>query len=99
MRAFTALAVVLIPLAAAAQEQPTTNQRPILKIIGDNNSLTSEDRNAYCFWAGQLYSLGASFCSRQQTLTTCTEVAGRRTMWVNKDNDKNCEKNPSTTPQ
>jgi hypothetical protein len=99
MRAFTALAVVLIPFAAAAQEQPTTNQRPVLKIIGDYNSLTLEDRNAYCFWAGQLYSVGASFCSRQQTLTSCTEVAGRRPMWVNKDNDKNCDKNPSTTPQ
>ena len=99
MRALTALAVVLFPFAATAQEQPATNQRPVLKIIGEYNSLTSEDRNAYCFWAGQLYSLGGSFCSRQQTLTTCTEVAGQRPMWVNKDNDKNCDKNPSTTPQ
>ena len=99
MRALAALAVVLIPIAAAAQEQPTTNPRPVLKIIGDYNSLTTEDRNAYCFWAGQLYSLGASFCSRQQTLTTCIEVAGRRPTWVSKDNDKNCDKNPSATPQ
>jgi hypothetical protein len=33
MRAFAMLAVVLIPFAAAAQELPTTNQRPVLKII------------------------------------------------------------------
>jgi hypothetical protein len=99
MRAFTALAVVLIPFAASAQEQPTTNQRPILKIVGDYNGLTSEDRDTYCFWSGQLYSLGASFCSRQQTLTTCTEVAARRPVWVNKDNDKNCDRNSSATPQ
>jgi hypothetical protein len=65
------------PLAAAAQEQPTTAQRQKLRLTGDYGWLTLEDRNSYCFWGGELYSIGAAFCSRQQTLTTCTEVAGR----------------------
>ncbi len=89
---------MMVPFAVAAQEQPQV-QRPILKIGGDYSGLTAEDRNAYCFWSGQLYSVGASFCSRQQTLTTCTEMSGRRPVWVSKDNDKNCDRNPSTTPQ
>ena len=98
MRALTALILAMVPFAVAAQE-PQQVQRPILKIGGDYSGLTAEDRGTYCFWAGQLYSIGASFCSRQQTLATCTEVAGRRPVWVNKDNDKNCDRNPSTTPQ
>jgi len=90
--------VAMLPLAAAAQEQAPAAQRPILRITGDTAGLTLEDRNSYCFWAGQLYSIGAAFCSRQQTLTTCTEVAGRRPTWVAKENDKFCDRNVSVTP-
>jgi len=97
MRALTALVLVMVPLAAAAQEQPPA-QRPILRITGDYAGLTPEDRNAYCLWAGQLYSIGAAFCSRQQTFVTCTEVAGRRPIWVSKENDKFCDRNASLTP-
>ena len=98
MRALTALVVILLPIAATSQEQ-TVLQRPVVRITGDYAGLTNEDRNSYCLWAGQLYSIGASFCSRQQTLTTCSEVAGRRPTWVAKENDKFCDKNPSLTPQ
>jgi hypothetical protein len=102
MRAPTALLVVLLsftlPWAAAAQEQAPA-PRSILRITGDYSGLTAEDRASYCLWAGQLYSIGASFCSRQQTLTTCTEVANRRPTWVAKENDKFCDRNPSLTPQ
>lgn len=98
MRALAAVLMVMLPLAAAAQEPPPA-QRPILRITGDHAGLTAEDRTSYCLWAGQLYSIGASFCTRQQTLTTCTEVAGRRPAWVNKENDKFCDRNPSQTPQ
>jgi hypothetical protein len=48
--------------------------------------------------AGELFSIGAAFCSRQQTLTTCTEVAGRCPIWVSKENDKFCDRNSSLTP-
>ncbi|MBN9086755.1 MAG: hypothetical protein J0J01_07595 [Reyranella sp.] len=98
MRALTALLVVMLPCAAMAQEQPAA-QRPILRITGDYAGLTKEDRDSYCLWAGQLYSIGAAFCSRQPTLTTCTEVAGRRPAWIAKENDKFCDRNPSLTPQ
>jgi hypothetical protein len=54
---------------------------------------------AYCFWNGQLFSVGATFCIRQASVATCTEDPGKRPIWVNKDNDKFCDKNPSTTPQ
>jgi hypothetical protein len=104
MRALTTLILLMLPLAAvaqplAAQEPPPTAQRPILRITGDYTGLTVEDRLSYCFWAGQLYSIGAAFCSRQQTLSTCTEVAERRPVWVSKDNDKLCGGNLSLTPQ
>ena len=100
MRALTTLVVVMLPLAAAAQqEQQPAAQRPILRVTGDLAGLTPEDRASYCFWAGQLYSIGAAFCSRQQTLSTCTEVAGRRPTWVAKENDKFCDRNSSLTPQ
>jgi hypothetical protein len=98
MRALTALLVVMVPLAAMAQDQAPA-QRPILRITGDYAGLTDKDRDSYCLWAGQLYSIGAAFCSRQQTLTTCSEVAGRRPTWVAKENDKFCDRNPSLTPQ
>jgi hypothetical protein len=55
--------------------------------------------NAYCFWNGQLFSVGATFCIRQASVTTCSENPGKRPIWVTKDNDKFCDKNPSTTPQ
>jgi hypothetical protein len=98
MRVLTAIVVMMLPVMAAAQDQAPPAQRPILRITGDYAGLTAEDRNSYCFWAGQLYSIGAAFCSRQQTLATCTEVAGRRPAWVNKENDKFCERNVSVTP-
>lgn len=98
MRALTAIVVIMLPLAASAQEQPAA-PRPLLRITGDYAGLTAEDRASYCFWAGQLYSIGAAFCSRQQTLTTCTEVAGRRPAWIAKENDKFCDRNASQTPQ
>jgi hypothetical protein len=100
MRALTSIVLLMVPVAVMAQEpQPPGAQRPTLKVIGDYSGLTADDRNSYCLWAGQLYSIGASFCSRQQTLTTCTEVSGRRPAWVSKDNDKLCERNASFTPQ
>jgi hypothetical protein len=85
MRALTAIVAIMLPFAAAAQEQPSTAPRSKLRIAGDHGWLTPEDRNSYCFWGGELYSIGAAFCSRQQTLTTCTEVAGRRPTWVSKE--------------
>jgi hypothetical protein len=92
---------VLAPLGAAAQQQelqqPST--RGIVR-LGGYSGLTSEERANYCLWAGQLYSIGSSFCTRQQTMTTCTEIGTTRPpIWVNKDNDKNCDRNPSWTPQ
>jgi hypothetical protein len=99
MRALITLVLLMLPLAAAAQEQPPAAQRPILRITGDYAGLTAEDRTSYCFWAGQLYSIGAAFCSRQQTLSTCTAVGDRRPVWVTKDNDINCGGNLSLTPQ
>jgi hypothetical protein len=98
MRALIAILLGMLPLAAAAQE-PAAAQRPIVRISGDYAGLTAEDRASYCFWAGQLYSIGASFCSRQQTAITCTEVASRRPTWVSKENDKFCDRNLSQTPQ
>lgn len=93
--------VAMLPFGAAAQQDqtPPQVQRPILKIGGDIAGLTQEDRQSYCLWAGQLFSIGSAFCSRQQTLTTCMEVQNRRPMWVNKENDKFCDRNPSLTPQ
>jgi hypothetical protein len=98
MRALTILLVAMLPWAAMAQQEPPT-QRPTLRITGDYVGLTAEDRTYYCFWAGQLYSIGAAFCTRQQTLSTCTEVAGRRPAWVAKENDKFCDRNTSQMPQ
>ena len=98
MRALIAIVVVTLPLAAAAQEQSPTVQRPIVRITGDYAGLTLEDRNSYCFWGGELFSIGAAFCTRQQTLTTCTEATGRRPIWVSKENDKFCDRNSSLTP-
>ena len=95
-----ALILAVQPLAAAAQQQPSTDQgsnQTVLRVPTIWN-LTPEDKQAYCFWAGQVYSLGASFCSRQQSLLTCTEWPGKRPIWVIKDNDKNCDRNPSQTP-
>ena len=99
MRALAAMILVMLPLAVAAQQEPPTpSQRPLLRITGDYVGLTAEDRGSYCFWAGQLYSIGAAFCSCQQTLSTCTEVPGRRPVWTAKENDKFCDRNPSLTP-
>lgn len=94
------IVAALAPLGAAAQQEPPqTMQRGIVR-LGGAGGLSPEERASYCLWAGQLYSIGASFCSRQQTMTTCTEGGGSRPpVWVNKDNDKNCDRNPSWTPQ
>ncbi len=83
---------LLLPVAVMAQEQPSRNAR------GGYRGLTPEDMNAYCFWNGNLFSVGASFCYRQDSSTTCTESTGKRPIWINKNNDKLCEKNPSAMP-
>ena len=98
MRALAFLLSILaatLSLTAAAQEPLATSQ--ILKGSSSYN-MRPEDWNSYCLWAGNLYSLGASFCARQSTLLTCTEWPGKRPIWVAKDNDKACDKNPSLTP-
>jgi hypothetical protein len=101
MRAFViGLCVATIGLSPGVRAQQQQEQSPggsVLKVpqIWD---LTPDDKQAYCFWSGQIYSLGASFCSRQQSLLTCTECPGKRPIWVIKDNDKNCDRNPSQTP-
>lgn len=83
---------VLLPAVAVAQEQSPRNAR------GGYRGLTPEDMNAFCFWNGNLFSVGASFCYRQDSSTTCTESPGKRPIWVSKSNDKLCEKNPSAMP-
>ena len=82
----------MIPAIATAQE---TVPRNAVSYRG----LSADDMKAYCFWNGQLFSVGATFCIRQASVATCTEEPGKRPIWVNKDNDKFCDKNPSTTPQ
>ena len=89
------ITTVGLPLAAGAQEQvPSQN---VLRLPPVWN-LTPEDKQAYCFWSGQIFSLGSSFCARQQSSLTCTEWPGKRPIWVIKDNDKACDKNPSLAP-
>jgi len=92
------IATVGLPLAAGAQ--PQQDQSPNQSVIKSPPvwNLTPEDKQAYCFWAGQIYSIGSSFCTRQQTVSTCTATSGGRPIWVTKDNDKACDKNPSLTP-
>jgi hypothetical protein len=92
--------LALLPATVVAQqpEPQLQSQRPILKITGDYG-LSAEDKATYCFWSGQLYSIGSSFCTRQQTVSTCTATSGGRPIWVTKDNDKFCDRNPSLTPQ
>ena len=91
---------VLVPLGAGAQQEPVQPGQRALVRIGGYGGLTPEDRANYCLWAGQLFSIGSSFCTRQQTMTTCTDIGTTRPpVWVNKDNDKNCDRNPSWTPQ
>jgi hypothetical protein len=100
MRAFVialTLAAVL-PLGAGAQQPETSVGQNVLKVPRGYWDLTPDDKNSYCFWAGELYSLGASFCSRQQSSLTCSEWPGKRPIWVIKDNDKACDKNPSLAP-
>ena len=93
-----AMLLLLFPLATLAQQDPAAGQRPVVRIFGDYSGLTAEDRNSYCFWSGMLYSIGSAFCTRQQTLTTCTEVTGKRPIWVSKENDKFCDRSPSLAP-
>ena len=62
-----------------AQQLLADTEMPLAEITGAYGDLSPEDRNSYCFWAGQLYSIGAAFCSRQQTVATCTEVPGGST--------------------
>jgi hypothetical protein len=102
VRTLTAVVMAVLPLTAAAQEQPSQRpivSRAIVRLAGAHGDLSPEDRTSYCFWAGQLYSIGAAFCSRQQTFATCTGVAGGRPVWVNKENDKFCDRNSSPTPE
>ena len=62
--------------------------------------LTADDMKSYCFWNGQLFSLGASFCIRPSAMTTCTENrGGGRPIWVSKENEKSCEKASTGPPQ
>jgi len=93
------IAPLVLPLGAAAQQDQVPSQN-VLKVPGSYWNLTPEDKQqqGYCVWSGQLYSLGASFCSRQQSSLTCTEWPGKRPIWVIKDNDKACDKNPSLAP-
>ena len=86
----------MLPLGALGQQQ----QEPSQSVIKSPPSwtLTPDDKQVYCFWAGEVFSLGASFCSRQQSSVTCTEWPGKRPIWVVKDNDKACDRNPSLTP-
>jgi hypothetical protein len=102
MRAFAiGLCVATIGLSpgvfAQQQQQDQSPGASVLKVPQIWN-LTPDDKQAYCFWSGQIYSLGASFCSRQQSLLTCTDWPGNRPIWVIKDNDKNCDRNPSLAP-
>ena len=98
MRAFgIAFIIAALPLGALAQQQDQGPGQSVLKSAPVWN-LTPEDKQTYCFWAGEIFSLGASFCSRQQSSVTCTEWPGKRPIWVVKDNDKACDKNPSLTP-
>jgi hypothetical protein len=84
---------LLLPAMVAAQERPSKTGW-----AGGYRGLTPEDMNAYCFWNGNLFSIGASFCYRQDSSATCTESPGKRPTWVSKNNDKLCEKNPSVMP-
>lgn len=85
-----------IPAVATAQEQ---NSSAAPRDGRGYRGLTADDLNAYCLWNGRLYSLGASFCYRADSSTTCIERPGKRPGWANTSNDKLCEKNPSTMPQ
>jgi len=99
MRAFAIVPIILtvvLPLAAVAQQDQTSSQSVIKAPPAWN--LTPEDKQSYCFWAGEVFSLGSTFCARQQSSLTCTEWPGKRPIWVVKDNDKACDKNPSLTP-
>ena len=90
---FLALGGLSLPVVAAAQgpavDFATTGYR----------GLTPDDMKSYCFWNGQLFSLGASFCIRPSAVTICTENRGGRPLWVNKENEKSCERAPTTPPQ
>src|SRR5262245_59925793 len=98
MRAFgIALFIAALPLGAGAQQQPEAPSQGVIRMPPAFN-LTAEDKQAYCFWAGQLFSLGASFCPRQQSSLTCTEWPGKRPIWVTKDNDKSSDRYPSLAP-
>jgi len=99
MRGFgIAFVIAALPLGAVAQQpQDQVPSQNVLR-IPPVWSLTQDDKQAYCFWSGQLFSLGASFCSRQQSSQTCTEWPGKRPIWVTKDNDKSCDRNPSLAP-
>ncbi|SRR5579872_3718978 len=96
-----ALPLAVLPLAVLAQQEPPSppGQRVTVRTPPDYRGLSPDDLKSLCFWAGQPYSVGSAFCSRQQTLTTCTAVSGNRPVWISKDNDKLCDRNPSLTPQ
>jgi hypothetical protein len=88
-----ALGGIALPVVAAAQapavDFATTGYR----------GLTPDDMKSYCFWNGQLFSLGASFCIRPSAVTVCAEKSGGRPIWVVKENEKSCERAPTSPPQ
>ena len=96
--AIVVIAALVLPLGASAQQPEPAPGNPTVLRVPSMWNLTAEDKQAYCFWAGELFSLGSTFCSRQQSSLTCTEWPGKRPIWVIKDNDKACDKNPSRTP-
>jgi len=103
LAAICSAVAVLLPMGLSAQLQTQSQDQGAttlkMKGVRDYSGLTEADRLAYCFWAGELYSVGASFCYRQTSIATCTENPGKRPYWVTKDNDNLCAKNPSLTPQ
>ena len=88
-----ALGGISLPVVAVAQatavDIATTGYR----------GLTPDDMKSYCFWNGQLFSFGASFGIRPSAVTICTENRGGRPSWVNKENEKACERAPTAPPQ
>ena len=91
--ALLALGVLSLPAVAAAQA-PTVDFA-----TAGYRGLTPDDMKSYCFWNGQLFSLGSSFCIRPSAVTICTENRGGRPIWVNKENEKSCERAPTAPPQ
>ncbi len=99
------LSIVLMALAGtmASLASPAAAQVPDPRLdvaTTGYRGLTAEDMKSYCFWNGQLFSLGASFCIRPSAVTVCSaNTGGGRPIWVNKENEKACERAPTAPPQ